>query len=116
MNLSELLQEKLVLVVINNTVSNNSTPEQIIDATLNAWKMDKKRAKLPDYIIGIKHGIGVSCYKIEGVGIRKSDGRVFFSTRAENTSHMDLSHLVKGVDLKKMDVRHGSKEIQYINC
>lgn len=115
MNLQQLLKEKLILVVLNNSITTKSTLEQIEESTLNAWKLDKKRALTPDYIIGLYHGIGISCYKIEGVGIRKADGRVFFSILGMNGIKTDLSNIVNQVDFKAIGIRSGHKEIQYIN-
>lgn len=116
MTLDELLKEKLILAVINNSTGSNSTPDQIMDATLNAWHMNYKRASNANFILGIRHGIAYGCYKIEGIGIRKCDQRVFFSNRDINGNLIDLSKLVYGLDLKKIGLRKGYKEIQYINC
>ena len=109
MTLQELLNQKVLLVVINNTVCTTSTQDQIKEATLSAWKMNTKKASKVEYVIGIKNGIGVSCYKIDEIQIRKEDGRVIFKGTE------DLSNIVKGINFKEIGVRKGYKEIQYIN-
>lgn len=109
MNLQDILNEKILLVVINNTVCTTSTEDQIKEATLSAWKMNIKKALNVEYVVGIKNGIGVSCYKVDRIQIRKEDGRVIFE------GSEDFSHLVRGINFKEMGVRKGYKEIQYIN-
>lgn len=109
MTLDQLLNQKLLLVVVNNTTCYTSTKEQISTATLGYWKVDLKKAIQVDYIIGVRHGIAVSCYKIDRIEIRKSDGRALFK------SEEDLSDIIRGINLKDLGVRKGYKEIQYIN-
>jgi hypothetical protein len=109
MNLQDILNQKVLLVVINNSVCTTSTEEQIKEATLSAWKMNTKKASKIEYVIGLKNGIGVSCYKVDEIQIRKEDGRIIFK------SNEDLSNIVKGINFKEMGVRKGYKEIQYIN-
>ncbi len=109
MNLEKLLSEKILLTVINKTTCDTSTSDQIKISTLTYWKMNLKKAKDVDYVIGIRHGIAISCYRVDGIELRKEDGRVGFKFCE------DLSHIVNGVNLKEMGVRKGHKEIQYIN-
>lgn len=103
----ELMNEKVLLVVVNKTVAEQSTKEQIEWATLGDWKVDLR--KLPDieYVIGIKDQIGVSCFKINNYTISPKTRRVRF------ISEIDLSNLVIGVNFS--DIRKGHGAIQYIN-
>ena len=106
-NFDELMDEKVLLVVVNKTVAEQSTKEQIKSATLGDWKIDLR--KLPDieYVIGIKDQIGVSCFKINNYKILPDTRRVRFE------SESDLSNLVIGVNFSSIRKGHGA--IQYIN-
>ncbi|MBN1067587.1 hypothetical protein [Clostridium sp. ZS1] len=107
MNLNQIINDETALVVINKSVNNNSTINAIRQFTLNAWKMNREKASSLKYVIGIRYGIGISCYEIDRMSIR-GDGRVIFSPKN------DLSSIVKDADFKQMGIRKGHGAFQYL--
>lgn len=114
-NLNELLKEKFIFVVLNNSINENSTKEEIKRFTLNAWELDNERALKPDFIIGIKNGVGISCYRITGVGKIKSNNKIFFGI-VDDGEEYDYSDLVAGIDFIKLGIKTNHNAVQYINC
>lgn len=107
-------KNRILLVTVNQTVTVHSSEDEKEDFTLNAWKADFKRANNIDYIIGLRHGIIVGCYKVEGIGFRK-DGRIFFSNRDVNGNKIRINSF-NGLDLHKLKLKTNKAEIQYLNC
>lgn len=115
MTRDDILKSKCLIVVLNQSINKFSTPEQIEDFTMNAWKLNKKRIKGVEFIIGTVNGVVVSCYGVTGIGVRFSDGRTFFSNRTETATKLDYTALLKGENLIKNGIKTNKKEIQYLN-
>lgn len=115
-NLQDILTHRCLIVVLNQSVNSYSTSDEIEDRTLHAWKLNYKRAKEVEFIIGIVNGVAVSCFYVTGSGVNYSDGRVFFSNREANGTHNNYTNLVSGNNLITLGIKTNRKEVQYINC